>query len=206
MKKRMIGVWILSSLSCLLMAQGLDPPLDTSDDVDDPDPPLAMPLSVGILISGGMNYHALVPKEGGAFKIANLGGLPASFLLVSEGPNGQEVKQLELGAGLEKTVGPDLFEDDVVIVSLQPFRVFTEKAFELAGEILQEATVNAPIRPLRLTPVRMLDGSIRTIAVAHDNRAYYPVYIHRQPIGDWAPDAKKLITDHGVLLEGALEK
>jgi len=198
-------VLIASVFICLGWAQISDPPDHTNDDVDDPDPPLALPLNVGSLTSSGLNYHALVPKESGPFDIVNLGSLQASVLLVTEGVD-QVVQQVEILPGQKATISGDLFEGDVLVVSLQAFSVFTAKPCEMNGQLSQKPIVNPPTRHVRIAAVHMLDGTIRPVAITEDNRAYYPVFIHRQPIGEWSPETKALVTDQGVVLEGIQAK
>jgi len=182
------------------LAQISDPPQDDQHDPDDPNPPLAMPLRVGNITSSGINYHALVPKDGGTFDIVNLGSLQASVLLLTTGSD-QIVKQVEIQPGEKRTISGEYFGDDVLVVSLQAFKVFTATPIKTAGKFSQEPIVNPPSRPVRIAAVRMLDGTVRPVAITEDNKAYYPVYIHRQPIGEWSPNRKGLLTDHGVILD-----
>ncbi len=190
----------------MLTGQIIDPPQDDQNDPDDPHPPLALPLSIVNLTSLGVNYHALAPKEGGPFVVTNLGGLPASLLLVSEPESGQVVKQIELPPGQRQTIDPEPFGADVCVVSLQPFQVHTDHAFTRAGVTTHQPVVNPPSRPVQLVPVLMLDGTKRTVAVTRDQQAYYPVYIHRQAIGEWRAEEGVLLMKHGLSLEGFLEK
>jgi len=201
-----LGIFTVVISLSLGWGQVSDPPQDDQNDPYDPIPPLGQPLTLGGLTGGGLNYHALVPKEGGAFEIANLGGLPASFLLVEESPNGQVAHQLEIGPGETKSIEAGFFEDDVLVVSLQPFRVHAAKPFEMGGVVGDTPPVASPTRPVRVTAVRMLDGSVRTVAIAPDNQVYYPVYIHRQPMGEWSPESKSLITKQGLVLEEIQER
>jgi len=199
---------VLPLLTSIFISVGLaqiSVPPQQDDDVDDPNPPLALPLRIGSITSSGLNYHALVPKDGGTFDIVNLGSLQASVLLVTTGSD-QIVKQVEIRPGEKRTISGEYFEDDVLVVSLQAFKVFTVTPIKTAGKFSQEPIVNSPSRPIRIAAVRMLDGTVRPVAITEDNKAYYPVFIHRQPIGEWSPDRKELVTDHGVVLEEIHEK
>jgi len=158
-------------------------------------------LRVGNITSSGLNYHALVPKDGGTFDIVNLGSPQASILLVTT-----DSDQIVNQPGEKRSVSGDYFDDDVLVISLQALKVFTAPPIKTAGTFSQEPIVNPPSRPVRIAGVCMLDGTVRPVAITEDNNAYYPVYIHRQPIGEWSPDRKKLVTDHGVVLEEMHEK
>lgn len=177
-------IYLLINLSFFYcLAQGPGPDLSLDDEPPGPRPFASTSHQLS-KIGTDSNYFSFLPTGGVDFELENLGVGLSTFEIVFVRKNGTRQSRLisvAEGAKTQISGDPLAADDEIYVLSMQPFRQTTAAPIESTGNSSRLVRVNSPTNPLTLRNVKGFNGSSMTVGIDPNGLCHYP--IHGEIIG-----------------------
>ena len=196
------AVFILSFFLFLpVLAQGPGPALSLDEDPPGPRP---FPSATNLLasIGSGSNYFSYLPTGGVNFELEHPGDGSSAFKLVYVRKNGmRQSRTINLGRGEKTQVKGDPLaaDDEIYVLSMQPFSLTTASPIHSTGSSSRQVRVHTPANPLLLKSVTTFSKTTISVGVDSDGLCHYP--IHGEIIGQILEDGNIKLHRDGAILE-----
>ena len=152
-------------------------------------------------IGSGSNYFSYLPTGGVDFDIVHPGNNPNAFQVVYVSKTGSRqtrVINLEPGKKTQIKGDPLAADDEIYVLSMQPFNLITAAPIHSTGSESRNVRVHTPANPLLLRSVTTFNKTTITVGIDSDGLCHYP--IHGEIIGQILEDGNvKLLQDGTVL-------